>query len=532
MGYELFLGVIVTQRCWRSLGVTALIALGAGFGFGAPGRMGEQFPVIIDGAFDDWEAIEPILRDPPDAPGAAVDLRELRVQDDPTWIYFALSWDGTVNAQGMPGSVRILLDADGDPATGARVGDLAGVDAVVELSRRDRPRGNGYGSGNGLRPVTSEGRDTASILPGALGGLTVAPTHAASRIELRVRRGTELPGVRPLFLGSTLRIQVLFETESGIDDRTDVATHAALTPASPVVPLAPADSVARQPGQVRVVAWNVSGTKPRDEPEAFGRVIAALAPDVILLDEVWETVTEDAIRELLAPIPGEGPWNVHVAQSGGRQKTVVASRHPVRAVDAMRMMSYPPGALDSLVRTAGLRPRLAEIEERGGLAMTGAWVTLEGREVLFVPFDLQSAGYAGSPEDRLRVLQVTILRDAVREALRGARDSLVILGGDVNLVGSDEPLRILEADGRQRARLVRLADGTLDTWRNPTQDIFTPGRLDYLIAGGAGLRFVRGFPFESAELDPDALQRFGLRADDAVTISDHLPLVGDFQILR
>lgn len=488
--------------------------------------------MLIDGAFDDWEAIEPILRDQPDVPGAAVDLRELRVQDDPTWVYFALSWDGTVNAQGMPGSVRILLDADGDSATGARVGDLAGVDAVVELSRLDRPRGNGYGAGNGLRPVTAEEGEAGRILSGALGGLTVAPTHAASHIELRVRRGTELPGVSPLLLGSTIRVQVLFETESGVEDRTDTATHSAQTPAAPMVPLAPADSVARQSGQVRVLAWNVSGTRPREEPVAFGRVMAALAPDVILLDEVWETVTAEAIHELLVRIPGEGPWNVHVGQSGGRQKTVVASRHPVRAVEGMRTMPYPPGALDSLVRVAGLHPRLAEIEGRGGLAMTGAWVTLEGREVLFVPFDLQSAGYAGSPEDHLRVLQATILRDAVREGLRGAKDSLVILGGDVNLVGSEEPLRILEADGRRRARLVRLADGTLDTWRNPEQDLFTPGRLDYLISGGAGLRFVRGFPFEPAELSPEALQRLGLRAGDAATISDHLPLVGDFLIPR
>jgi len=531
VGVEFFRGVILTQRCWRSVGVAVLVAMGTGCGSAVP-DLGSRPPVLIDGAFDDWEDIEPILSDPPDAPAAVVDLRELKVQDDPTWVYLALSWDGTVNAQGMPGSVRMLLDADGDSATGARVADLAGVDAVVELSRLDRPRGNGYGAGNGLRPVTAEKRDTGTILSGALGGLTVAPTHAASRIELRVRRGTELPGVAPLFQGSTIRVQVLFGTESGIEDRTDTATHAALTPAAPAVPLAPADSVALQPGHVRVVAWNVSGTRPRDEPAAFGRVMAALAPEVILLDEVWETVTAESIQELLAAIPGAGPWNVHVGQSGGRQKTVVASRRPLRAVEGMRVMSYPPGVLDSLVRTAGLRPRLEEIEERAGLAMTGAWVTIEGREVLFVPFDLQSAGYAGSPEDGLRVLQATLLQTAVREALRGAKDSLVILGGDVNLVGSDEPLRILEADGRQRARLLRLADGTLDTWRNPKQDLFTPGRLDYLISGGAGLRFVRGFPFEPAELSPEALQRLGLRAGDAATISDHLPLVGDFQILR
>ncbi len=512
--------------------MVALIAMGAGCYFGVAEAGEKLSPVIIDGEFDDWEAIDPIVSDPPDAPAAAVDLRDLKVRDDATWLYFAISWDGTVNAQGMPGSVRILLDADGDSATGSRLGDLVGVDAVVELSRLDRPRGNGYGAGNGLRPVTAEGGDTSTILSGALGGLTVAPTYAASRIELRVRRGTHLPGVSPLFLGSLIRMQVLFETESGITDRTDVAVHALLTPAAPAVPLTSAVSVALRPGQVRVVVWNVSGTRPRDEPDAFGRVMAALAPDVILLDEVWERVTEEAIRDLLAPIPGEAPWNVHLGKSGGRQKTVIASRHPLRAVDDMRAMSYPPGVLDSLVRTAGLNPRLAEIEERVGLAMTGAWVTLGGREVLFVPFDFQSAGYAGSPEDRLRVLQATILRDAVREALRGAKDSLVVLGGDVNLVGSEEPLRILEADGRQRARLPRLADGTLDTWRNPKQDLFTPGRLDYLIWGGLGLRFVRGFPFEPAELNPEALRRLGIRAEDAATISDHLPLVGDFVIAR
>ncbi|MYG81145.1 MAG: hypothetical protein F4187_04970 [Gemmatimonadetes bacterium] len=175
-------------------------------------------------------------------------------------------------------------------------------------------------------------------------------------------------------------------------------------------------------------------------------------------------------------------------------------------------------------------------EGEGGLSATGAWVTVDGRDILFVPVDLQSAGYDGSPRDRLRELQARTLNRAVATALAERPGAGLVIGGDLNLVGSAHPLeelrRGLGIDGGDLAvaRPVRLRDRSLATWRSTWgNDPFSPGRLDYVLYRGAGLRAQRAFVFDAADLTAEALGELGLRRSDTGH-SDHLPLVVDFRM--
>ncbi|MHC4925421.1 MAG: endonuclease/exonuclease/phosphatase family protein [Planctomycetota bacterium] len=485
---------------------------------------------MIDGDLGEWRDVRPIIVDAADAPQAAVDLRDVRAQDDPAFLYLAVDWERPANPQALRGLVSILLDGDGNPSTGSRIHDMDGVDLIVELSRQDRPRADGYGTGVALRPVTTEG--AGELIPGAHLGLVIAPTYSAPSFELRLRRGDSLAGVPPLFQDEAIGVQLVLEDGEGVRDRTDVGRYELSTRASPRHGVAASiEAVRKREGLLRVVAWNIAGMNGRDHGNELGRVLAAVAPDVVLFDEAWRGVTVEEVRTLLASVAGGRLWNVHIAEGGGRQKTVVASRLPIRAAEGMQAVAYPDGALDELVRTAGLDTVRARIEGRAGLATTGAWVDVGGREILFVPFDLQSAGYDGSWEDRLRVLQATVLRDRIRETAGAfGEDAMVVLGGDANLVGSETPMRVLESDGRTRADIFRLTDRTRATWRNPEQGLFTPGWLDFLVYGGAGLDFVGGFAFEPAELDEAARRELGVLDTDGRSVSDHLPVVGDFRV--
>ena len=174
----------------------------------------------------------------------------------------------------------------------------------------------------------------------------------------------------------------------------------------------------------------------------------------------------------------------------------------------------------------------------GGLSATGAWVVWGGLGILFAPVDLQSAGYDGSPRDRLRELQARTLNRALAAALADRRGAGLVVGGDLNLVGSARPLEELRASlevgggNLQAARAERLRDRSLATWRGlDPRAPFSPGRLDYMLYRGSVLSLERAFIFDAEDLSPGALELLGVRASDS-RASDHLPLVADFSLGR
>jgi endonuclease/exonuclease/phosphatase family metal-dependent hydrolase len=472
-----------------------------------------------------------------DAPAAAVDLRAVHVHDDSEWLYMAVDWAREVNAQAMRGSVKLLFDADGDDSTGAVVHDMAGVDAILELSRRDDPQSDEYGSGAGIRPVVDAGPQ--SLESSYLVGLIVGPTVAAPRIELRLRRGASIPGVPALWTAARTTIKALFEDAGGVADETSAVEFAFTTDhidGSRTPSLAEASAASRVDDTTRVLVWNVAERGHVDATDAFQRVLNALDPDVVLLDEVYEHSTVEGIEALLnepAPLHAT-PWQVVLGLGGGRQKTVVATRLPIRPEPDLARIDYRPDALDDLDQRRPGFEAIIQTERDAGLAATGAWVTVSGSEVLFVPFDLQSGGYAGSIRDALRRLQAGHLSETVASVLRESGRSTVILGGDANAVGSARPLELLQQAGHPSSPLLTMADarhpGTdaVYTWRNGGGR-FPPGRLDYLFFGGAGLELVRAFPFEPEDFTDAALAALAVEREDARRVSDHLPLVGDFR---
>jgi endonuclease/exonuclease/phosphatase family metal-dependent hydrolase len=159
------------------------------------------------------------------------------------------------------------------------------------------------------------------------------------------------------------------------------------------------------------------------------------------------------------------------------------------------------------------------------------------RPVLFVPVDLQSAGYDGSFQDELRILQARTLRDFVEEAVTasGSKSALVI-GGDLNLVGSRAPLDLLAGGLDHGSDLIpvdtyRLTDRSMATWRNDATP-FSPGRLDFVLISGSTLSVDRAFPFDAEEISEDLLTMLGVRPEVSRRTSDHLPLVVDLFVER
>jgi len=498
--------------------------------------------IVLDGRFEDWESLSPALKDPVDALAPTpADLTRVWASHDAAWLYLSLEVTGTLNIQAMPGTIHLVLDADGDPGTGGEVFGLQGADWVLELSRQDRPQPGGYGAGFALRPVgrTGIGPHVSAYEARATG----VPTHASRRFELRLARQAPSWAQGYGGLGSSIRARWVSTRDGRILDETDVFGFEFTRPPGPEPHRVIRNRIGRVPGTLRIAQWNVAEGRFRT-PERHAAVLGAVQPDVILLDEVYEEVGAEALREFFGrpPLGALGEWSFVVSRGGGRQKTVVAVRdRAIRQEPSMVRVAYEQSDIAGLEAAWG-SDGAAFLRREGGIGMsaTGAWVEFGGREILFVPFDLQSAGYLDSPQDRLRVVQAETLARHVLRVWEGrppdSPEAAVVLAGDLNLVGGTTPLERL-VSGVDRAGLdlrvaemPRLATAAHTTWRDARRGPFAPGILDMTLYSQNLLEQVRGFVFATEDLDDATLESLGLERDDSARSSDHLVLVTDLAV--
>ena len=528
--------------CATLAALTALSACSTGRGertrTGTPSIAG-RVPIQLDGHFDDWTGV-PIWSQ---ATASSGPLQAAWATDDAHWWYLSFAVRDSVSHSGMPGTLHLLIDADDNAQTGGTVFDtavgLAGVDVALDLSRSDKTQGNRVGAGAALRTVGPSGL-SASRSAYEL-DVVALPSWSATRFELRLARGGTLDGFAPL--GRTVRARLVFEATSGAVTALPAARFGFATPLDP---RARTQRVSAMPskanGAVRVAQWNVSEGSFRS-PANHAKLLAAVQPDVILLDEAYAETSDATLAEFFArpELAALGRWRFVYSRSGGRQRTVVATRdRDIRQAASMVRMEYPAGVLDSvraMVPTAA-QP-LFDIEAKAQLSSTGAWITIDGIETLFVPLDLQSGGFFRNPQDQLRVLQSRAIRAAVQRELasRATRGALVI-AGDFNAIGSYESISMLQQgldlDGSDLALsdAWRLGERSLVTWTDPKVGQFLPGRLDLTLFSDAAFERTGGFTFTSAELAPALAASLGVTPETSERASDHLIVVTDLRRKR
>ena len=485
--------------------------------------------VLLDGLFDEWAEASTIIDDPPDAPDAAVDVLSVQGLDDAEWLYLALDVGNEVSLQSLPGTLHLLFDVDDDRATGGTVNDMGGVDLILDLSQTAEPLVEGHGSGFAMRLVASDGA-TRPLDRYAL-GLTAAPTSSAPRFELRLSR---LGAGGTASFGDRFRLLAVYVENARTLEQTPSGSYVFRTRAEEPGPERLADLPRRSPGTLRVAQWNVGSAEFRARAEGMARVLAALEPDVLLLDEIAGSTSSDSISAFfeLEPLGRLGPWDFVMSETGGRQRALVATRgRRIRPAESMRRVPYLEGSLPEFERSLPFAFPTLALEQERGLSTAAAWVDVDGREALFVALDLQAAGWIDSPHDRLRTLQAATIRAYIaRELENGAAP--VVVGGDFNLVGSRAPLvalaRGLDVDGSDlvAANAERLGERTLATWRDP-ENLFPPGRLDFLLLPDAAVALDNSFVFDTEDLNEETLERLGLEQDLMTLLSDHLVVVAD-----
>ena len=448
-------------------------------------------PIDLDGAFDEW---------PEDRQAVA----------DERFIYLQLGTPEVVTLQQAPWTIRVLVDTDASAATGRRPAwnDEIGAELRLDMSP---PYNGAVGNGVGAAWI---GDDRETQISRASSVFAWAPTHAEDAFELRIDRA-ELN-----LEGGPIVLQIVALDASGDPVWTREPVRIDL-PARASAPVAVDATIPAKPdGAVRVLSWNVLWGSPMANPEPFDRVIHALEPDVILLQE-WDDrnrdappVTEEELEKWFNYHEDTPVWS---ALKGGERGVAIVSRHPLERIETRTLRPDP--ADDSQVAIdRGIRVAAARIRTPAG-------------ELVAASLHLKCCGGFGGPEDSQRMAEARAIRATIRDAVNARRPAMVVVGGDYNLVGSPEPLAMIaddtDSDGSDlvAADTRHLAGRVRFTWRQEG-DRFPPGRLDYALVGDAGASIANAFIFDAESIADAALADIGVERSDTA-VSDHLPLVVD-----
>jgi hypothetical protein len=372
-------------------------------------------------------------------------------------------------------------------------------------------------------------------------GVVALPTWSATRFELRIARSGTFDGVARL--GNTVRARLVFEASNGTVTALPSAHYAFSTPRVPNTNTNLVSAIpSKATGAVRVAQWNVSEGSFRS-PANHAKLLAAVEPDVVLLDEAHAETSNSTLADFFArpELAALGRWRFVYSRSGGRQHAVVATRdRGIRQAAAMVRVEYPAGALDRVRATVPpAAQHLFDIEAAAQLSSTGAWITIGGIETLFVPLDLQSGGFFRNAQDQLRVLQSGAIRAQLqREMAAHAKPSALVIAGDFNAIGSYESIHLLQqgldVDGSDLALSDswRLGERTLVTWTDPGVGQFLPGRLDLTLYSDAVFERTGGFAFSSVDLTSAFAATLGITRETSAQTADHLIMVTDLRRKR
>lgn len=464
----------------------------------------QEIPVAVDGLFGDWETVDPVWADP-SGDGTGGGFGSVRVRSDRERITLLLDLGAETSLQGG-NMITLLVDGDGDASTG-RAAEGMGVELTWTFGRREGE-------------VWSEGCGTS--VEQADIGLLQAPTVSSVRFEVSfLRRTRDGVDIAP---GSSVSFVLMDEGREGNRVPNKGTVTVELTDQPPPLPLA--FSLERlRPEHVRVVTWNVLFDGLFKRPAPFIRVLRALDPDVICFQEIWAHTARQAADYVSLAIP-EVEWhglNTHEGHIVSRYPSLAAAAidesgnywafvdlpDEIHAVDVSVVCAHPP-CCDK------------ETERQVELDGIAAWT----RDTM-TPGDARIHGGAPAAFDL-------------------PEGTPVIIAGDMNLVGSASQVQTLlsgkiadeerfgpsfapDWDGTPLSDAwPRTAGGvTVATWRD-ARSSFAPGKLDYIFYSDSVLRLERAFILATEELAPDVLARYGLRPDDTLVASDHLPVVADF----
>lgn len=459
--------------------------------------------IVLDGSITDW-------------PTSTVALSTA----SHAYVRFMVA-DQLYTLQAADRTTSIMLDADSDASTGKPV-TLGGQTLGVDIEAQFTPRNDNGKLGRGVAVFAYEPDADAQRLTAYDWDFSCTPTYSSDWYEARISRTPKgsVPCTKKGLLSSgTSRGAIATLDAAGTPDAWSPIFTIENQPAAPA-PTVDASLPAKPANAVRVVSYNVLRSSPNAKPQVFQRVLGALQPDVVLVQE-WEAQSESELADWfnsMLPLDNGNSWNVaaiaDTVQNGGG--VAVVSKFALLTDDAPTMT----------------RPTVPAGTANAGKPIRAAIALTDGPHgpIMFCSTHLKSGGSAGSSEDIRRIDEARAL-NALFSA-KAPKDAWRIIAGDMNLVGSREPLEVLAAaidndnSALTPAPTRTLGDATYLTW-SESGNAFAPGRLDWLLYSDSTAKAANAFVLDTARLSDATLARTGLTASDTADATDHMPVVVD-----
>jgi endonuclease/exonuclease/phosphatase family metal-dependent hydrolase len=308
---------------------------------------------------------------------------------------------------------------------------------------------------------------------------------------------------------------------------------------------------------VRVMSWNVkagalfpsSMPNPRGEEAGarvgrFGRILRAVRPDVLCLQEIWPLREQSAILAMLnreLPLANGNSWSLH-----REVDVVIASRYPLALRRGDRVIHYP-------------LPEMPDFHYGQAMCFVDLPDERFTKDLYVISAHFRSR--SGAENIGLREQQADSIAGRIQDLLTPGGDLDVVRGtpiivvGDFNVYDSneDDPKRHLktmiagrvDADGTlappdwDRSSLKDLGpsingEGKANyTWRNDTLP-YPPGALDRVLFTDSVLRVRESFIVNASLMSAAQLAQQELKQTDSLMAGrkgefDHLPIVVEFE---
>lgn len=290
--------------------------------------------------------------------------------------------------------------------------------------------------------------------------------------------------------------------------------------------------------RIRIMSWNISDDAFVSQKRAFRLIMQWANPDIVLLDEVAPSAnTEELMNHLAALRPGEDEtWNVSVGVSGGRQRTLIATRESLTPLPEF-LLKVPYLEADQRKILDGMSSRDLENPNwsmDGGIPVNGAIIQVGDRRLLTVIADLQCCGEdPESWQELRRRVEAREIRSLIREVLETNAVDGVVFAGDFNMVNSTFPMALLLGPyPKPHSSLIPAeiyhSNGDVSwTWDGRGMP-FPSNTLDYQLYSPHGLKIHSGSILDAEGSPSELRQQFELEANTSSLTGRHRPLVVEY----
>ncbi len=457
---------------------------------------GQVLPKSIDGTFTDWNNSDFSIDDAGDS--QELDIMKVSVSNDAERLYILLEASFEFDMQDEE-DISIFIDADNNPNTGFPRG---GIGAEITYY---------YGARRGF--INNPDGSSIQVNHNPIGALS-SPTVTSTVFEMALNRSVAEGGFSATMANT---ISILVENDSTGDLVPNTSGGFQYTMSNNPT-FESAYNLDKDPNHTRFLSYNVlnDGITSPDRQEEFEKILVAMNPDVIALQEVNGTSANE-VRNILnnvLPLPSNQDWDV----AKSNPDIIVATRYEIEAWDNIDgnavFLLFDENDEPIIVYNVHL-PCCANDAQRQD----------EIDNLLSVLRDKEASPQTGFsyPEDAPTI----ITGDFNMVGLRQNYDSFI--NGDIvdnNTYGQDFAP---DWDGS----ILEDADPGVTgfpgnyTWNNPNGS-YHPGKLDLLFYTGSVMQARNGFVLDTEYLTATELSNYNLASNTTTLASDHLPVVIDF----